>query len=660
MRDKGERLAQLVKSQPTLLLLDGLEPLQTPPGHEGEGKLRDQAMQALLRELAAHNPGLCLISTRLPVTDLADFEGSTFRQINLEHLSPQAGAEILKALGVKGSEDELEQASREFGGHSLALTLLGSYLSDVYDGDVRRRGEVSSLEEDVRHGNHAQRVMAAYEKWFGEESKELAVLRMLGLFDRPADKQAIAALRTTPAIPGLTDALQSLSEAAWQQTLGKLRRARLLADKDANQPDTLDAHPLVREHFRKQLKQTHPDAWREGNNRLYEHLKRTTKEFPDTIEEMAPLYAAVAHGCEAGKHQETLVEVYLRRIYRGKESFSINKLGAFGADLAALTRFFDPPWQQPVTTFTNNYKAFVLNASGFCLRALGRLTEAVQPMQAGLEARISIKDWGNATAAAVNLSELYLAVGDFQQALDYAEQGIEMAAKSEDSFWRMNTRAALAYVLHQSGRLSEAEVAFREAEQIQKERQPEYPLLYTYQGFLYCDLLLEQGKYQEVQKRMERLFEWRHPSDSLLSIALENLSFGRAYLLQTQVGKTDDYVKAKDHLNQAVNGLRQAGTLHNLPLGLLARAELQILKREFGYARADLDETLSIAVRSSIRLHQADCHLGYARLYLMQGEREKARESWAKAKEMIERMGYHRRDKDVEGIGRQLEEMFDE
>lgn len=60
--DKGERLARLIKKQRTLLLLDGLEPLQFPPGRgQQEGALKEHTMQTLLRELAAHNPGLCVM-----------------------------------------------------------------------------------------------------------------------------------------------------------------------------------------------------------------------------------------------------------------------------------------------------------------------------------------------------------------------------------------------------------------------------------------------------------------------------------------------------------------------------------------------------------------------------------------------------------------------
>ena len=61
--EKGERLAKLVAHRRTLLVLDGLEPLQNPPGPQ-EGRLREPSLQALLRELAAFNKGLCVITTR--------------------------------------------------------------------------------------------------------------------------------------------------------------------------------------------------------------------------------------------------------------------------------------------------------------------------------------------------------------------------------------------------------------------------------------------------------------------------------------------------------------------------------------------------------------------------------------------------------------------
>jgi serine/threonine protein kinase len=109
--EKGERLAKLIAHRRTLLVLDGLEPLQNPPGPQ-EGRVRDPSLQALLRELAAFNSGLCVITTRLPIADVADHERSSAPRRDLEQLSSDAGAKLLGALGVKGVQAELAKCQR--------------------------------------------------------------------------------------------------------------------------------------------------------------------------------------------------------------------------------------------------------------------------------------------------------------------------------------------------------------------------------------------------------------------------------------------------------------------------------------------------------------------------------------------------------------------
>ena len=654
--EKGERLADFIKIQKTLLILDGLEPLQNPPG-EGGGRIKEPGLQYLLRELANHNPGLCVITTRLEVDDIKDFIGNSAQSISLDHLSPDAGIELLKHLGVKGTSEELKQASREFGYHALALTLLGSYLNVVYDGDVRKRDRIARLTDDEEHGSHAKRVMESYEEWF-KGKPELNILYIMGVFGRPAEGGAIKALMTKPVINGLTSDFKKLSSKNLRFALNRLSKVELLSNEDAFGSDKLDCHPLIREHFGEKLKENNLEAWKEAHSRLYDYYKNQAEEHPDTIEGMVPLYAAVAHGCEAGRHQEALEEVYLRRILRGSEHFSWKKLGSFGADLAVMSGFFDQPWSKPTAELTEAAKSFVLSQSGFYLRALSRLAEATQPMKAGLEAYIAQEDRLNAARAACNLSELSLTLGDLDQSLEYVEQSVDLADRSGDDLILIFSRTNLANALHQAARLPEAEAAFQEAEEMQKEWQPNVPLLYSVQGFQYCDLLLGQGKYQEVQSRAAQTIEIAKTlsgSLSLWDIANDYLSLGRAHLLQALQEETDDFTQASEHLNQAVDGLRQAGLQDYIPRGLLARSELYRVQGEFEKAQRDLDEAMTIAERGEMGLHQADCHLEYARLYLAMGEKEEdARKNLDTAKEMIEEMGYHRRDTDVREIEEKL------
>jgi tetratricopeptide (TPR) repeat protein len=639
---KGERLAGLIQRQRTLLVLDGLEPLQNPPGVEG-GKVKDPALGELLRHLAAHNPGLCLVTTRIEVADLADWRKTTAPVIDLGRLSTPAGTALLEAIGVQGEPAELAEAVEGVGGHALTLNLLGTYVRDILERDARRWREAGLADGGAPGGVQAQKVMAAYERWFAGRP-ELAILRILGLFDRPAGRDLVDLLRRPPAIAGLNDELVSLPENEWRWALARLRQARLIEDQEGA---VIDAHPLVREHFGGRLQAELPEAWQAGHGRLYEHLRDNAKPLPDTLDEMAPLFQAMHHGCQAGRHQEAKDEVFSTRIRR-RAGFSWRQLGAFGADLAALAGLFDPPWDRPVAALTEAAQAFILNEAAFDLRALGRVREAVAPMRASREAGVAMNDWNEAAIRASNLSELHLALGDVDEAVAMGEASVEYAERSGGWEQRMINRTTWAAALDQAGEPARARARFEEAEALQAERQPAYPRLYSLPGYRYCDLLLAQGPAAGVRERARQLLEWRVPSDPLLDIALDHLSLGRAALA---LGEHDE---ARAQLDQAVDGLRQAGTIHHVPRGLLARAALFREIGDFPAARRDLDEAMRIARRSEMLLFQCDARLEYARLALAEGDREQARKDLAEARRLVEDTGYERRRPEVVELGAAL------
>jgi hypothetical protein len=317
-----------------------------------------------------------VITTRTPVADIADHEQTSALRRDLEQLSSDAGAKLLRALGVKGDEAELGSASDEFSGHCLALTLLGSYLTDAYSGDIRRRKEVSEhLGHDVRQGAHATKVMESYQTWFGE-GPEPSVLRMLGLFDRPVDQKALGALLKAPAISNLTESLTDLSASEWRATLGRLRRARLLAAEDPHNPGQLDTHPLVREYFGEQLRSQRIEAWKECNKRLYGYYRALAPPLPDTFMDMEPLFLAVICGCNAGYFRESLHEIYIPRIQRGNIFFAANILGARGALLSILVHFFKHGrWDSPVEmgvdeqSLSEKDQLFIMMQAGLYLTA---------------------------------------------------------------------------------------------------------------------------------------------------------------------------------------------------------------------------------------------------------------------------------------------------
>lgn len=688
--DKGARLAELVARRRTLLVLDGLEPLQYPPGPLA-GDLRDPAVAALLKGLAQRNPGLCVVTTRERVSDLAAFQPSTAPELPLHRLSTPAGVDLLQNLGVQGNERELKALVMDAHGHALTLNLLGRYLVRAHDGDIRRRDRLRFEKADASvQGGHAFKAMAAYERWLaegGEEgARQLAILRLMGLFDRPADARCLDALRQPLAIPGLTEPIVGLAEDDWNLAVAELRDCGLVSVPEATSSGAIDAHPLIREYFAKRLRDHAPDAWREAHSRLYEHLRDSVEHQPDTLDRLQPLYQAVVHGCNAGRHQETCNSIYQDRIQRGNKFYSLYLLGAFGTDLGAVACFFDKPWTTVSPLLSANEQAWLLSVASFNLRALGRLAEARQPMRAALAMRIDQEAWKNAAISAANLSELDLLWGDTSSAVVDAEQAVIHADHSGDSYQRIVRLTDLANALYQAGHCDEAEALFQKAEEMQAEHQPEFPLIYSLQGYQYCDLLLRQPERTawraligssfisgldhfattslclDVENRALQTLGWAEDSrSSILSIAVGNLAVGRALLYrsileartphpQSNTGAETLLNSARGRLDTAVEGLRRAGTIHNLPLGLLSRAWLRSVQGDAGGARTDLNEAWEIAERGPMRLFLADIHLYRARLFhaVPSYPWESPKADLAAARALIEECGYWRRKEELE------------
>ncbi len=474
---KGEAIAEALMARRALLVLDGVEPLQHGPGLQ-VGQLKDQGLRALLRQFAAAPPkadhGLIVLTSRVAVADIQRFRGGAAPVIDVERLSEEAGAQLLRDNGVWGLDCDLKSASHDFGGHPLALTLLASLIKEMQNGDVRRRDHIRGLLADADNPRHdqARRVMESYEsEWLAGQPILLAILHCVGLFDRPASGDCLAALRDQSAIRGLTDSLVEIGDDQWSRAVSRLRDARLLSPKDPADPEALDAHPLVREWFGERLKATNEAAWKEAHGRLYNHLRDTTHEGQrPTLADLAPLYHAIAHGCRAGRQQEALDDVFVNRICRllpderGIEFYSLYILGAIGSDLAAISWFFDRPYETPAAALMPRDRAWVLGEAGSRLSAQGRLLEALPAMRAALQTWEAAQNWRNAAIGASNLSQTQLLVGQIAAAATTAETSVALADVAGYEFTMMDNRTSYADVLHAAGEMEKAAVFFADAD----------------------------------------------------------------------------------------------------------------------------------------------------------------------------------------------------
>ena len=431
---RGARLAEKIRARPTLCVLDGMEPLLFPPGHARAGEFKHEAesLRAFLNSLAQDNRGMCVLTSRLAPAELSlygdESSMNTARRIDLEVLPDEAGAELLRSFKIRGAWEELKEASREYGGHALALTLLGAFLRDQRGGDVKARPSLGALPREVvpdladsgsLQARQFRRLMASYEEWY-KGKPELQVLRVVSLFDRGAEAADIDAFRAAEPIPDLTDLLAALPAAAWNRTIRALRNARLLnAEGPGPAPAEgapLDAHPLIREYFAEQLRATRPAAWQAGHRVLFGHFQAAADPQPQSLKGMAKLYRAVYHGCHAGERAWAF-EVYWRRIAQGDDFVGLYRLGAFGEELAAMTGFFREPWSETAEGIDAWAAGMALGIVGFCLWATGNVRKARGPMLRCRKALEAAGDLAHAALIAGLFSETAWTLGLLDEAL---------------------------------------------------------------------------------------------------------------------------------------------------------------------------------------------------------------------------------------------------
>ena len=116
-------------------------------------------------------------------------------------------------------------------------------------------------------------------------------------------------------------------------------------------------------------------------------------------------------------------------------------------------------------------------------------------------------------------------------------------------------------------------------------------------------LLLDQGRYAEALRHVNDLTDLARTSGIQQVLAAARLGRGLLYLQQAEDSPELASV-ALDALNDGLALMRRIGRTFPISPGLVARAAVHRLRRDFDLARKDLDEALFITTRGSLGLLQ--------------------------------------------------------
>ncbi|MEO5331571.1 MAG: hypothetical protein H7839_06065 [Magnetococcus sp. YQC-5] len=614
----GAEFASKLAGEPTILILDGLEPIQLGGADEAlRGNLIDPGIQGLLTTLADH-PGdnICLITSRESLTDPDIRESPVFAELSLPPLTNEGARELLRHQGISGDDIELDQISRSCSHHAFALTLAAAF---IYTFAMRKAGRFLASQWSLDADREpAQNILAWFDGALAQTNEKLMreLLRILGLFDRPFGWDALMALRDGYGMDGLNNRLKEAGAHEIVSAVARLRQWHLMhVDLTEEEPD-IDAHPIVREFFGERLKQENLDAYRSAHQRLWSHFIDISVPTPYSIRDMGTFIHAIAHGCKGRDPATVYFETYHRRMTNNRRSHLRQQLGAYTSLLSVLSNFFPNGFLAPMECFPIPpfSRGMLCSDVSLLLANLGRLSEAIRMKEAAIEFYKGEKKVGDMVIARCELvcykvdqgSDLFGTHKLSTDTLRLSREVPEMGSLPTKMDCVLNALWGLAYLQYTTGVIKESLDIFHLSEQMHFEHTKETVLI-SKAGFNYCRLLLDTARTDDDLEMVAQR------AMTMNAVAQENrwadeLALGYSIMGQAYARK-GEFPVSKAFMERAVRCAEESKVDEIRPHVHLAFARVWHGAGYHELALKELHKAFRLARRMAMRPLVADCHL---------------------------------------------------
>jgi len=601
--EKTDRIKEYIGQGAYLIVLDGLEEMQKgQTSGEQFGCMEHRECSDMLRFLAdAKGNGMCLISTRYPLTDIENYEGTVYQRIEVERLTTEDARGLFEKVGVKGSREEIESVINEYDGHALSLTLLSKYLVEDFEGDITKAKEIPAFYSDEEAGGKAHRILLWYAEQLTEEQS--AFMKIFSLFRRVVREGDFEGVFRAKMETEINQALTAMSVFTFKRMVDNLVDRRLITkDKDG----AYATHPLIKAYFESDFSEKNKKLC---HKRIYEYIGGYAPERADTLEQMQPLFEQVHHGCAAGLYDEVF-DVHWEKITRGKEFFIQHILGAWETDLSLVRNFFPEGdiSQMPLVS-KKAAKSHLLGMAGVTLLATGRSKEAQEPMLTGIEMALESKDWRNASAGYENLANLQFRTGGLESGLESAKKALDLAEKAKADFDIWTSKASLGWGLYLLGKSKEAEKNFKEADEFSIKIEGNRSR--SMWGVFYADFL-------RTTERIDEAFELTKQNMEISkNIFKDPSNISRCYRNLGAIERIKGNKKqAENHLEKALEIARKIGVPDLQIEALLERARLNLDIGKNENAVGDAEQVLKICGRTGFKLYEPEAEMVLAKAYL--------------------------------------------
>jgi tetratricopeptide (TPR) repeat protein len=643
-----EAIGALLRERRIVLVLDGFEVMQEDEG-DRYGTVSNKDVLRLL-ELCAqgeHN-SFCLVTSRAPLLDLLSHTAHVQREVTRLELAD--GVQLLRNVGLTGTDAALQTIVTDWDGHALTVSLTGAYLRDTLEGDAGRYSkemfpELDGYAETEERYKGVSRILRRYDAHLDEA--ERAFLKLFSVFRLPVPESAFERVFRTETGPDSINApLVGLDDDAFDALVLGLVKRRLIR----RGASAFTTHPLVRNHYLRLLEGESQAAQTAAHTAVAEHYQASSEppgEFP-TLDDLQPYIEVVHHLCRAGAYDEAR-QVHRERIDQGNRAVLINQLGAYETMLTLMLEFF-PDRDSTGEPQTSNPAAnrFILNAVGFGLMSLGRLAASAPCYERATQAVAEAGDHHNACRGYINLAEVYTHTGQLTQAADSAELALAQARQVADERKRQQDEIAClafaAWIAHLRGDLGHARGLFQQAEALNKELHDDSSVEYLYsrQGVFHADHLRLAGQADYARRVTDANLKgwvadygWKQDEVQCHRV-LGDLDADAA------ARGAGAHGAARAHYEHALTIARGIDRRDVLIEALIAYGRWQALHGgEPDAGRGLLEEALGYCTEGGYVLYEADARIALAQVAQRAGDRVTASNEAAQALAIGARTGYH-------------------
>jgi tetratricopeptide (TPR) repeat protein len=589
--EKADRIKEYINQGRFLIILDGLEQMQKGRiSGEQFGCMQHRECSEMLKFLADTKvDGLCLITTRYPLTDINSYERTVYQKKDIVRLSDEDGRRLFKKVGVKGSQEQIDSVITEYDGHALSLTLLSGYLVKDFGGDITKAKDIPAFHSDKEAGGKAHRILLWYAKQLNKEQQ--AFMKIFSLFRKAITEKDFEGVFRAQMETKINQPLIQMSEFSFKRMVDNLSDRRLIS-KD--QDNTYSTHPLIKSYFDSIFD---ADDKKLCHKRIYHYFGENAPDEPETLDQMQPLFEQVYHGCASGLYDEVCPKVYRDKIRRGEEHFITHNLGAWETDLSLVRTFFpDGDLSKMPLVNDRNAQSWLLAVAGLALLSTGRPKEAEELLIKKTDMLIEDKDWKNASSGYETLADLQFRTGRLESALTSAKNDLEMAEKAESKQYIIDSKAYIGWVYHLLGKDDQAEKAFSQAEELSIKITGHRD--YSITGVFYADFLLSIGKDDDALALSEQNLDFCQRNNFVNDIS-------RCYRNLCAIHRTKgNFDKAADHLQKAFEFARKVGMPYLEIEALLESAELNLATGHPEEAKHDADQVLKICARTGFKFYE--------------------------------------------------------